>query len=310
MLPRQFKLKNSKGEVLDLLNQNGAMFFEPEGLGYTEESDWLRLGTAFRPVNIVSGQRIISGKMIFLGEDKAYADYFNFVRFVRKTPLTIEYTSYDTFEIDVRVQSIDKTELTTYGTLECKIQFACLGPFYKMSSYEYKKPDDPNATSLLITEDGYNISDENSNVLVYGGPQLYETYDYVYSDVYPYEDADSVRTPILDITEDAPVRITIFGPCVKPLWQHYVNDEFVASGKYNGTLADGKALVIDAISMPYRIYETDLLGSVEDDRYGACDFSTERFIFMEEGSNRIVIGHEDTAHVSFKVEVKQCYESV
>lgn len=311
MLPRQFKLKNSKGEVLDLLNQNGPMFFEPDGLGYAEKSDWLQFDTAFKPVNIKTEHRTISGKMIFLGEDKAYKMYFDFVRFVRNTPLVMEYTTHDTFYIDVRVQSIDKSELTEYGVLECKIKFMALGPFYKTFSKEYVKPADPNAIYPIISDKGSYIIDDGNNRLVAQGPPVYDTYDYVYDDVYPDEFTDTIMLPLNeDISDSAPVKITIFGPCVRPLWQHYVNDEFVASGRYNGSLAADRMLVVDATSIPYQIYETDASGTVRDDRYGGCDFSTERFIFLQEGTNRISVGHEDTDQVTFRVEVKQCYESV
>ena len=308
MLPRQFKITNSKGEVLDLLNQNGPMFFEPDGLGYAESSDWLSLGTTFLPVNVGLNQRTISGKMYFLGEMKAYELYFDFVRFVRNSPLTMEYTTHDTFYIDVKVESIDKTELTKYGTLECKIKFAALGPFYKYSTVDVVPPEDPSS-SYIVDHDANNISDDMSSQFITGTPHNQFMYDYVYSDVYPYEDINAADLHI-DTIEDSPVRITIYGPCTNPVWQHYVDGKFVASGKYKGVLEDGDYLVIDPTVAPYQIYMFDHDSELESDRYGSCDFSTERFIFAQAGENRISVSNESLDDVRFTVEAKLCYASV
>lgn len=309
MLPRQFKLTNSKGEVLDLLNQNGAMFFEPDGLGFSEEADWLQLGTTFRPVNIRSSQRVISGKIIILGEGEAYSRYYEFIRFIRSAPLVMEYTTHDTFCIDVRVQSIEKSELTHDGILDCKIQFVALGPFYKYVRKFVPKPTDPDYLSYLVTNNSeYVVSDETAPIVA-GGPNANDRYDYVYSDVYPDENIDTT-TMSLDVFEESPIRITIYGPCTKPQWSHYVDGKFVASGKYNGVLAEDRMLVIDNTTVPYKIYEKTSDGFYMGDRYGACDFSTERFIFAKPGENRISIGHEDNFGVTFHVEAKLCYESV
>ena len=309
MLPRQFKLTNSKGEVLDLLNQNGPMFFEPEGLGYEDTSDWLRLGTTFLPVNVALGQRSIAGKMYFLGEDKAYKTYFDFVRFVRNSPLTMEYTTHDTFYIDVVAQSIDKTELTTYGVLECKIKFTALGPFYKYVTTSYT-PQEQLVPANIVDDIDDQIVDSNANQLITGVPNYDDTYDYVYSDIYPREDLNSVSMDI-ETVEDSPMRITIYGPCTNPVWQQYVDGHLIASGKYNGILEQDDYLVVDPTVVPYKIYMFDHDGSVISDMYGSCDFSTERFLFAKGGSNSISVSHEGVdEEIRFTVEVKMCYASV
>ena len=309
MLPRQFKLTNSKGEVLDLLNQNGAMFFEPDGLGFSESADWLQLGTTFRPVNIRSAQRVISGRIIILGENEAYSRYHEFIRFIRSAPLVMEYTIHDTFYIDVRVQSIEKSELTHDGVLDCKIQFVALGPFYKYVKKYVPIPRTLDYLSYIVTNNNEEFVSSNDSFIIASGPDANDRYDYVYSDIYPEENIDTAVMH-LDAIEESPVRITIYGPCTKPQWLHYVDGKFVASGKYNGTLAENRMLIVDNTVVPYKIYEKTSDGVYMGDRYGACDFSTERFIFAKPGENRISIGHEDNFGVAFYVEAKLCYESV
>lgn len=323
MVPRQFTLQNSRGESLNLLDQNGPqlssidlcgiMFFEPDGLGYEESEDWLQLGTAFRPVNITQAQRTISGKMYFLGEDKAYERYFNFVRFIRQTPLTLIYKAYDTFYIDVRVQSLEKTELTKYGVLECKIKFMALGPFYKRVFLYYTPPkktvEEPDK---LVSHLNVYFKDDEGDDIVLGKPNYNEFYDYVYDDVYPYENRNSISTRVMnDVLDSSPVRLYIYGPCVNPTWSHYVDDDLVESGKYNGTIDDGRILVVDSISVPYRIVETGEYAHTSEDRYGGCDFSTERFMFISQGNNRFSVSHEGPdPNVKFRIEMREYYESV
>ena len=42
---RQFSLKNNKGQSYNLLDKRRVMFFDPNGLGYEEDTDYLRIGS-------------------------------------------------------------------------------------------------------------------------------------------------------------------------------------------------------------------------------------------------------------------------
>ena len=55
----------------------------------------------------------------------------------------------------------------------------------------------------------------------------------------------------------------------------------------------------------------DLLwGEVIADRYQACDFTTKRFILLQNGTNRISLSHDGLNSVDMMVEAKISYETV
>ena len=110
--------------------------------------------------------------------------------------------------------------------------------------------------------------------------------------------------------EDSPCRISMFGPCINPVWKHYVNNVLYATGRYEGTIPSDNRLVIDATEIPYSITERGASGAIVADRYQQCDFNTERFFHLQHGSNRISVSHEGLNAVPMIVEGKISYETV
>ena len=46
--------------------------------------------------------------------------------------------------------------------------------------------------------------------------------------------------------EDSPCKVTIFGPCLNPVWKHYVDNELFETGRYEGLIMADHKLVVDA----------------------------------------------------------------
>ena len=136
-----------------------------------------------------------------------------------------------------------------------------------------------------------------------------KTYGYIYDYVYGDFVADTVAIDSDSVTA-SPCRISIFGPCTQPTWRHYVDGVQVATGYYNGTIPQNHKLVIDTTSSPYSIQEEDIAGNLIADRYELCDFSTERFFFLEYGQNTISVGHGDVDSIRLMVEGYIFYETV
>lgn len=276
---RQFSLKNNKGQSYNLLDKRKVMFFDPNGLGYEEDTDYLRIGATFNPLNPSCKQIQIKGKLIFAGDDP-YKDYFDFVSFARQAPLTLSYTTFDTFYLTVDISGLEKTELTRFRYLQVPVEMVARGVWFKLES-KYTAP----ATGEM------------------------PVYPYVYPDVYPAESRQYV-TFKSNATQDSPCKITIYGEAVNPVWRHYVNSKLVASGAYSGTIPAGHTLVIDSTVIPYSIIEYDSAERVVADRYALCDFSTKRFIMLQMGQNSIAISHDGTNDIGLKVEAQLRYESV
>ena len=271
-------LKNSIGESYDLLNSN-VMTFQLEGLGYTDESTYVRAGNIFVATDDLREQREIEFTALLY--NNADAEYKKLVIFARKTPLLLIYeNNAGEYRVNCSLQSISRVDRKGYDIYGISISLLCHNDFYK-------------------TVSAYNSGE------VSGG----KTYDYSYNYQYTDDVAESIRIQS-ETSEDSPCRIIIYGPCVNPTWLHYLNGSLIASGSMTGEIPAGRILVIDSTSFPFSITEQDLLGNLTADRYQACDFGTERFFFLQNGSNVISISHTDSNICPIKVEANISYASI
>jgi hypothetical protein len=276
---RKFRLINREGAAYDL-NSKQSFFHKVGGLGFRDETGFQKIGTDYYALEEVFSQGEITGNIFFYGKE-AYVRYRDFARFIRMTPLTLEYVTDDTYRLPVRVGEINKSELMDGGIgLDCEVTLLATGLFYR------------SVTKYSET--------------VYVGGKIYPyTYPYSYADV-------SANTLMIDSDSfaDSPCKITIYGPCENPVWKHYVNNELYATGAYNGILRADHKLVIDTTKVPYSITEQGVSGEVIADRYQACDFTTKRFILLQNGTNRISLSHDGLNSVDMMVEAKISYETV
>lgn len=274
---RAFRLINSKGAEYDL-NDTNFFMHDPAGLGFERKADYLAIANEYKKYKDEISQKAVSGAIKFK-QPNAYSKYHNFVRFAAFTPLTLIYEIFDTFKLPCEIKKIVKSEIEQNG-LDCSIEFTPLGPWYK---------------ERRIVNDGR----------ITGGKEYDYTYPYQYSD-------DEAETASINISgvADSPCKITIYGPITNPVWFHYVNGNLVDSGACEVTVAAGNKLVIDTTVTPYQMQVLDANNELVMDAYQYGDFSTERFILLEPGNNRITIGHESSTVVQIIVEARDEYESV
>ena len=96
------------------------------GFGAEHRTTYEQIEDSFVEVSDLVKQKEIVGTLFL----PTYQNYKNFVDFAAKKPLTLVYTTYDTYYIDVQMDVIDKSEKET-GGLYCKVKFKGLGLFYK-----------------------------------------------------------------------------------------------------------------------------------------------------------------------------------
>ena len=273
---------NGKGKQYDLLDQKLSPTFQVSGLGFHDETAFARVGDTFIPLEETTEQGLLEMSFLFL--DSSDIKYHEFAKTLRYNPLTLLYENdKGTFYYPCRMRSLEKTDRKGYNTYGCKAEFVLTGRPYEVIY-------------------GYN-SGETSLGKNYGLNGY--TYNYTYSN-------DILNAVILksnSLVESSCI-ITIYGEVINPVWRHYVENRLVESGAYDGTISDGHYLVIDSRSFPYSIIEYDGSGNVVADRYQLCDFSTERFMKINEGSNRYSISHDGINAVKMKVEAYVEYETV
>lgn len=277
-----FSATNAQNVTYDLMDLHVAALFDQAGLGYEENTSFTQIGNFWLPKSTSLKQPEITGTMMFIGED-SYKKYFDFVRWSRYAPIQIKCVNdAGTFYIDTKVVQIEKAETAHNITgMTCKIVFSALGLWY-------------DNKSMLLQQTEVDALD---------------VYSYTYDFNYGVEPVNYIRV-VSDSTQESSAALTIYGYIENPRWSHYVNGELFATGAYAGTVEDGRKLVIDNRTVPYSIAEYNMKNEFLADRYQQCDFSTERFLYIQSGQNVIVVEHDDINNLTFRIDARIEYESV
>lgn len=271
---RSLILKNRDGETFNLNNLD-SFIHKIGGLGSEHRTTYEQIQDSFVEVSDLIRQKKIVGTLFL----PTYQKYKEFVDFAVKKPLTLSYTTFDTYYIDVQMDLIDKTEKET-GGLYCKIQLMGLGLFYK-------------------TYTDRNIAEEN------GG----KTYDYTYDYTYANNAASTLQFDV-ESQRQCPCKLIILGPAINPSWTQYLNGEQVATGKVNVTLSASERLIVDTTKIPYSIIKCNHDGTIAENVYQNSDFTTKRFILLNNGQNTIRINHEGADDLNLYLERREVYETV
>lgn len=271
---RSFSLINANGESYNLTVRPTAFMHSVGGLGASFETEFQRIGGHFTLLSYYAAQGKITGAVKLWSRK----EYFAFAKFVQRRPITLLYTrDGQTFRRNGVVTSIQKDETDPLNT---NVEFTCTTPFY---------------TVVSAFNDGE----------VSGG----KAYDYAYDYTYAENAAQSV-TIASDTVNDSPCRITIYGYAENPTWSHYLNNQLIATGKVNATIALDRKLVIDTTVIPYQMRLYDLQGNFIQDLYQSSDFSTQRFFSLGYGQNVISVSSESVGTVKIGVEGMIEYETV
>lgn len=143
MAVRKFKIINANNEVLDLMDKD-SFGYNPEGLGVSFDNSYYSAGPDFLDNELKYSMGKVS-YYIALGyvSKDPYPAYSKMVSVLSKTPLTLQYDVPDvgTFSRDVRVRSIDKSELDkASGLLISKLELDCLTPWYAWEEFGNMEP--------------------------------------------------------------------------------------------------------------------------------------------------------------------------
>ena len=273
---RQIRLKNAKGQLFDLTAPGIAFLHDISGFGFSVDAEYENIGSQYIPIERELEQMKPSGVIEFAG----YEIYREFILFIQKRPLVLEYEiAAITYYLDVAIKKIDKGELNNLARLECPIIFESLGRMYK------------------------KVIRKINTQMTAGKAYLYE-YPYTYS-------SETSGCVIIesDSTLDSPATLTFIGPCINPTWTHYVDGERCCNGRVNCEIPQGHRLIVSTYGL-YKIVEEDSFGQEIEDRYKDSDFSTERFVTLSQGENKISFVHDGTNALDVIVEGMICYESV
>lgn len=268
-MPRRFQLTNANGTVFDL-NTVGHYFYEPEGLGWGEETSLLRLGETYLIKEKVIQQPVVSGQIVF----HTYQEYDEFLQFIQVGGLILGYMPISTWRYISCTIQLDKTELThDSGILICDVTFTGTSQWYERVSVQ------PSSSEI---------------------PEDAKMYDYKYP--YSYAQGDVGTIQIVNGSLSSYFRLVVNGLTENPVWRLYVNGEVKASGEITATVPIGHYLSVNTRPSSMEIAEYADNGDFVRDLYGYSNFATERLFMLPPGESTLLVA-DDNGTPSAYVEV-------
>ena len=277
---RQFYLRNGNGAEYSLMDVKHWLN-SPKGLGLKFKNKYSQVGSNFIRTKVISNPKNPTGTVIFTG-DNVYDKYQEFMFFTQIEPLVFVYNPNGTEYIaNVSLEEIKKEEID-YKTSTLQVELS----FKRLTRWR-------------------RVVLQRNDAIVRRGK--------VYTFQYPYQYGKDVANNVTiesDTAFESPCKITIIGTCENPVWRLYVNGVLKHEGTVNVSVTSGQRIVIDTTKTPYSIKKYDSSNNLIADLYQLSDFSTERFFFLEKGTNRISIGHDGTNALELAVEAHLEYETV
>ena len=301
---RHFKLINNKGDELNITSQS-IFFHDIEGLGFEEETSYRRIGQTWWLNNALLRQTPITGKVSFTDIEgfDPYTLFNEFYLFINKTPLILAYyprgLGETAYRKQVRVTKLDKSELNKYGILEEDISFTPYTPWYMVTRV--------SNISTIIEGTGWVWGGDDSPPLVFEPTDELST-----PAKFGGEISQSVRL-YSPVESSSPIKLTIKGPAINPIWSHYVGNKLISTGGFSGAgvnLSSEEELVGDNTDGHIQMYIRNLTTGESRNVYALRDFNTTCFFVLKEGDNTISVATSGGSTVDFTVEGHIYYGTV
>lgn len=277
-MTRQFKLINSKGASFDLMRRD-ALFYTPDGLGFSMDSEFMQIGNSYQLVDTESAQKVIAGVMVFNG----YQQYKEFTEFIVWTPLKLAYKPLDEWAyLDCIISNLGKSEIDyTDRKLKCNIDFTGTSKWYI-------------PRRVMKTD----VDTENGKVYTY-------EYNYTYA-----ETINGVINIENNSSEESPCILSIFGPITNPTWNLIVNSKVVQSGAVNATIPAGHKLIINSKDNQLEIAEYTSMNEFVRNLYQDSDYTRENFLLIPSGASTIFIAGDSQSIVEAYLELEEIHETI
>jgi len=215
---------NSIGERIDLNDKEGLLFTNPSGLGLTYDVSQADLeGGFYKRTKVEYPSQTIVGDLIILGD--SYSKYREFVNWINKgRDLSFIYKPYGNveYQVDVEIESLEKTELNQYGALLCALNMNTKTPWYA-----------PNATIINVTPE------------VAGNSSRFDLqFDFTFLD----DNTAGGTTVVSKGHIPSSLKVTIPGPIYNPSIELYKGTELLGKMKlYDTSVASGSELIFSSL---------------------------------------------------------------
>lgn len=289
---RQFRLYNSKDDMIDLLNNLDFFGVDPEGLGVSFDNALYGSNANFLPSGRALNAQQFTISILFGAETgESYQRYRDFVQFLNKPPYRLYYeTDAGAYYRDCLLSELTKTELNEYFVLQENFVLDFTTPFYRWVNESYEP--------ILDTAGDGKIYVDNS------AGEHYYTYPYFYeSDYNGKNGVFTIRNDSVYIgaSVGSPVEITIYGPCSNPYWEVLLGSTVDQSDGFNIEVAEGYRLVVSSVATEQRARLIAPDGTVSN-VYQQQDLARSNFVTLPEGQSRLIFHNVSTVKFRYREE--------
>jgi len=146
---RRFELVNGRGFSLDL-NNGGVLGFEPDGLGFERETEYIQSGVAFIPIKSEISQGELNLRMIIgLNIEFPYKTFKDFGDFVTRSPLKLIYeTDAGLFERLCVLSAMSKSEVKHGFAFDESMTLEFITPWYRLAKEQTSSTEQRFAAGL------------------------------------------------------------------------------------------------------------------------------------------------------------------
>lgn len=289
---RQFRLYNSKDDMIDLLNNLDFFGVDPEGLGVSFDNALYGSNANFLPSGRALNAQQFTISILFGAETgESYQRYRDFVQFLNKPPYRLYYeTDAGAYYRDCLLSELTKSELNEYFVLQESFVLDFTTPFYRWVNESYEPTPD-------IAGDGKIYVDNSAGEHYYTYPYYYE------SDYNGKNGVFTIRNDSVYIgaSTGSPVEITIYGPCSNPYWEVLLGSTVDQSDGFNIEVAEGYRLVVSSVATEQRARLIAPDGTVSN-VYQQQDLARSNFVTLPEGQSRLIFHNVSTVKFRYREE--------
>lgn len=270
---RKLYLVNEVGTAYYFDYRTGTLIASIADIGFQKDNTYITYKNTYTKVDEKNPQVTLEFGLVFLAGYQGYTDFLKYVRESKELRLFYE-VNHNAKYVYVAFKSITKTQLE-YGTLQCKLVLD------KLSLWQQKK--------------NYEVTIG----IVSGGK--------VYPYTYPYTYAFSYAGQVLiqnDGEVNAPLNIEIEGAVSNPRIEIYSGDDLVSTMQLYVSSTNCKIQVHAEETNQYMV---KIENGIETNIYQLQDFNFENFLFIPNGSFKLIFNPGVTSNSICRIEVVEGY---
>lgn len=285
---REFKILNEKGQSFSLMDiENYCLLTEPTGLGYTYSTEYEQLGNTF----VENIKKLEQGKINAVANFLYYDNYKNFIDFIEMSEsLVLAYKipfkdKQEEYLRSVNIQTIDKSEKQTDGTIRENIIIECKSLWYKENIFIYDTTSQEGEIRWDFPWDSRFVS--------YDVRKL------------QYINKGHV---------DAPILLEISGEIENPKIELYVEGELVQTVEFTVQIAEYEKLLYGTKEEEFYVKRQNTDGTLEDlymyDDNSVLDFANDNVVRLPKNRSCEIKLSADNDITDAQIKILEYYKAI